>query len=66
MRQTKQEKLNAMRIERAYYARCSGMQLNIMDIGKVFKEGERLIAEGASDSLLGDGILAFVQTIRKG
>jgi hypothetical protein len=53
------------RIDKAYRARCSGVEINIMDIGKVFNEGNRAIAEGVDDTVLGDRIAAFVETIRK-
>ena len=59
-----QAKLNEARVNRAYSTRCSGVQINVMDIGKVFKEGEKAIAEGADDQVLGDRIAAFVETIR--
>ena len=33
-------------IEAIYYANCSGIQINIMDIGKVFTAGRTAFAEG--------------------
>jgi hypothetical protein len=54
------------RIERIYYARCNGVQVSVMDIGKVFAAGHAAIAEGPiDDTTLGDRIVAFVETIRK-
>ena len=38
MRQPSQKAMEK-RVERAYYAGCSGVQINIMDISKVFKAG---------------------------
>lgn len=55
------------RIERAYYKHCSGIQIDIMDIGKVFRESHKWLANNPTitDDALGAGILAFVNTIRK-
>lgn len=69
MKRTRQEKLIEKlidkRIEQAYYARCSGIQISVMDIGAVFKHGRKLIADGATDAALSDGVLEFVESIRK-
>jgi hypothetical protein len=53
------------RIERAYTARCQGVQISIMKIPDVFKFGHRVIAEGADDATLGDKIAAYVAEITK-
>lgn len=51
------------RIERAFRTTCCGVQINIMDIGKVFHEGRKLLANGADDAALASGIRAFVDTL---
>jgi len=64
---TRQEKINEARINSLYSKRCSGIQIDIMDIGKVFKAGEAAIAANSaiSDEALEDAIYNFVQTIRR-
>jgi hypothetical protein len=62
----KQKKLNEQRIQRLYGQRCSGVQINIMDIGKVFKVAENAIAASdISDEDLGNMIAAYVDEIRQ-
>lgn len=53
------------RISAAYYSGCDRVQINMMDIPKVFNVGHQLIAGGADDVALKAGIMAFVETIRK-
>lgn len=53
------------RVERLYYATCSGVQIDIMDIGKVFDVGRKAIAEGKDDGEVALAICQFVATIRK-
>jgi hypothetical protein len=61
----KQQKQIDRRVEQAYYATCSGVQINMMDIGKVFNAGRKAIAEGADEDSLRSTIVEFVETIRK-
>lgn len=61
----KAEKLIDHRIERAYYKTCSGVQIDIMDIGKVFDEGRKALAMSNSEADLERAIVEFVATIRK-
>ena len=55
------------RINRIYMRNCSGIQIDIMDISKVFKVGREAVANnpGIDDTVLTGVILAFVNTIRK-
>ena len=68
IKMTRSEKIAAnkanKRVEQAYYAGCNGVQINIMDISKVFKHGNELIKTGVDDAALLAGIVAFVETIR--
>lgn len=57
---TKDRLINAL-----YHRHCSGIQIDIMDIGKVFKEGERLLASGLTDEDAGNGLRAFTLSIAK-
>jgi hypothetical protein len=56
MRQTKADKLADRRIQRA----VGGIQINIMDIGKVSALGRRLIDQGVNDAELAGAFRAFV------
>lgn len=46
MRQTKADKAMDKLIEKTYYAVASGVQVNMMDIGKIFAESRALIISG--------------------
>jgi hypothetical protein len=65
MRQSKADKLIDQRIERAYYKTCEGVQINIMDIGKVFEFGKLCVARGDTDAELGTAIRGYVDTLRR-
>ena len=45
-KQTKAEKLADKRVEKAYYASCSGISIPMMKIGEVFKVGRTAVAGG--------------------
>jgi hypothetical protein len=52
-------------IEKAYYATCSGIQIGIMDIPRVFAYGRgRLVVDPDFEGLK-TAIRAYVETIRK-
>ena len=68
-RKTKEQKAEALiddRITKAYYAGCSGIQIDIMDIRKVFVAGRKAIADnpGIDETGLTLAVRAFVETIR--
>jgi len=52
------------RIEHAYRTACSGIQIKMTDIGKVFACGRQLIADRCSDTELQAGLRNYVETIR--
>lgn len=64
VKQNKAEKAIDRRVEKAYYASCSGVQINIMDIGKIFAFGRMKVAAGEDDEALKSSIRAYVETIR--
>jgi hypothetical protein len=64
MRKSKTEKELDKRIERAYYAACNGIAINLFDIPKVFDHGKKVIAAGADDAKLQTELRSFVETIR--
>lgn len=45
--ETRQSRALDKQIEAIYYRRCGGVQINIMDIGKVFAAGREAHAAGA-------------------
>lgn len=49
-------------IERIYYRRCGGVQINVMDIGKVFAAGREAASQGADVEA---AIVAKVQELRQ-
>jgi hypothetical protein len=64
-RRNKAEREADKRIELIYYRSCSGVQIDVMDISKVFAAGHKAISEGADDTALEIAIVNFVNTIRK-
>jgi hypothetical protein len=62
MKKSKAEKVLDKEIERLYYENCSGVQINIFDISKVFEAGRKAYAEGKD---MKDAIISCVQAIRK-
>ena len=66
-RASKADKAADKRIERAYCATCDGIQIDIMDISKVFAHGKQALASDPNmdDAALGVAVRAFVETIRK-
>lgn len=52
------------RIQRIYGERCSGVQISVLDIDRIFTVGREAIEAGDDDQALGDKIAALVETIR--
>lgn len=52
-------------IDAIYKATCSGIQINMLDIGKVFAVGRASFHAGDNSVLMAVKIRAFVETIRK-
>ena len=48
-------------IEKTYLENCSGVTVNVMDIGKIFAEGHKALAEGRD---LKTALVEFVEKIR--
>jgi len=67
MKQTKAEKIIDARIDRVYRRHCSGVQVNIMDIPKIFAVGHKAIADmpHITDDQLAIIITGYVATICK-
>lgn len=61
-RQSKAEKALDKQIEAIYYANCSGIQIDIFDICKVFAAGKKAHVEGRD---IKEAIVSFVETVRK-
>lgn len=61
----KQQKINDKRVERAFYATCSGIPINILDIPRVFKAGNNAIKDGVDDETLRKVVRDFVESIRQ-
>jgi len=63
-RKSKIEKLTDARIERLYGASCSGVQIPMMSIPKVFNVAREAVNAGSDDAAVTAAIVAFVSTIR--
>ncbi len=61
-KQTKAEKALDKEINDLYIQNCSGIQINIMDIPRVFAEARKARSEGRD---MKEAIVSFVQSIRK-
>jgi hypothetical protein len=49
-------------IERVYYENCRGVEIDIMDIGKIFKAGEEAYVKGES---IKTAVVDLVAKLRK-
>ena len=61
---TKADRLANARIENIYRVCCSGVQIPMVAIPKVFAAGRAAIAAGGDDAAVTKAIVAFVETIR--
>lgn len=58
------EKAAKKLVEQAYYARCTNIQIPMLEITKIFKLGLAALAAGATQEELEEKIFAYVQTVR--
>lgn len=66
MKTTKaQEKRNRDRVSALYGQACNGVQISILDVGKVMKVGLDGFAAGLDDEAVKKSLTDFVATIRK-
>lgn len=61
-KQSKEEKALDREIDKLYRENCSGIQIDIFDIPKVFAEARKAKAEGRD---MKGAIVSFVNSIRK-
>ena len=61
-RQSKEDKALDREIDKLYRENCSGIQIDIFDIPKVFAEARKARSEGRD---MRDAIVSFVNIIRK-
>jgi hypothetical protein len=61
-KQSKADKALDREIDKLYRENCSGIQVSIMDIPRIFAEAKKARAEGRD---MNDAIVSFVNTIRK-
>lgn len=52
------------KISEIFRRECSGIQINMMDIGKIFAAGRAVVAEGGDDAALTQRIKATVEALR--
>jgi hypothetical protein len=60
---TPQQKRIDTLVGAAYHKACSGLVVNIMDLGKIMAEGRKLLAEGVTEERLCSGLRAFTETL---
>jgi len=63
-RQSKTDKLIDKRIEQAYYRTSSGVQINIMDIPKIYREARATMQPDTTDAALEQIITSIVARYR--
>jgi hypothetical protein len=60
-----QEKRNRDRVSALYTQACNGVQISILDVGRVMKVGLDGVAAGLDDEAIKKSLSDFVATIRK-
>ena len=65
-KQSKVDREIDKRVEQAYYKTCSGVQINMMNIPKVFDFGRKKVLEDRlDDEALGLSIRAYVDVLNR-
>lgn len=62
---TRAEKAADRRIDKVYRENCANIQVDMMDIPRIFGVGREAIKSGVDDDGLKTLIVAFVQSVRK-
>lgn len=64
-RQSKEDKRAHDTISRIYITIGKGIEINVMDISKVYQVGKDALRDGATEEQLTERLRAYLETIRK-